>query len=281
MRGDHGDGRVRVVAVGVGGGGGRVVHRLRATSPGTVELTAIDADHLAPHRRPQLGELFAGAGVVLVTAGMGGGTGTGGTAVVAGLARTAGALTIGVVTRPFRFEGRVRCRTAAAGIEHLRERTDSVVVVANDRLAQVITKKTTLEEAYRIAADVMRHAVQTVAGPIASPGLAPLGVADARSLLANAGEATLGIGVASGPDRAAAAARQALACPLLETPVESAQRVLCTVTAGPGLAPAECQQAAEIVMSAASPYARVVVATARDRGMRGEVKVTVIACRPR
>jgi cell division protein FtsZ len=231
----------------------------------------------AEEHRGRLAEALGGADVAFVIAGMGGGTGTGASGVVAEVARAAGALTIGVVTRPFRFEGRVRNRTADAGIERLRERVDALIVVPNDRLTQVVDRKTTLEEAFRIADDVLGQAVQAIVDLVAGDaGTAP-GLDAVRAIVAGAGEASLGIGFGSGSGRCEEAARQAVACPLMASSVDGARGVLVNVTGGPDVTSAEAARAVEIVRSAAAPGARVAHGHVVDRAMAGELRVTVVA----
>src|SRR5437660_12771274 len=215
--------------------------------------------------------------MVFITAGMGGGTGTGWSPVVAELAKMAGALTIGVVTRPFSWEGKVRNETAEEGIKNLRDKVDALIVIPNDRLAQVVDHKTSLEDAFRIADDVLRQGVQGIADLIVNPGVINLDFADVKAVMSEAGEALMGIGFGSGDSRAQDAAKQAVASPLLETSIDGAQGILFNVTAGKDITLFECEQAAEIVKASADPNANIIFGVVSDEKMQGEVKITVIA----
>ena len=299
-----------ISVIGVGGAGGGVIDRAKpAAAPGVVHL-AVDTDlqalarrdadvkvdigrqlarglgtsgdwtkgrAAAEENRAELTELVKDADMVFITAGMGGGTGTGASGVLAEVARAGGALTIGVVTRPFRFEGRVRNETAETGIKHLREKVDALVVVPNDRLSQVVERKTTLEEAFRIAGDVLRQGVQDIADLIVRPGVVDVDFADVKATMTDTGEALMGVGFGSGDNRSEDAARQALASPLLEASIDGAQRILCSITAGQDLTPHECERVATIVRTAVEPNATVVIGSALDARMRGELRVTIFA----
>jgi cell division protein FtsZ len=208
---------------------------------------------------------------------MGGGTGTGSAAIVAQAAKEAGALTIGVVTRPFAFEGRVRNDTAEEGIKALRSNVDALIVVPNDRLAQVASSKTTLEEAFRMADDVLRQGVQGISDLVTQPGVINLDFADVKAIMENAGEALMGIGHGAGDTRAEDAAKQAVSSPLLETSIDGAKGILFNITAGKDITLQEVQKAAEIVRAAADPSANIIFGVVRDDTMQGEIKVTVIA----
>jgi cell division protein FtsZ len=210
--------------------------------------------------RERLDRLVAGADLVFVAACMGGGTGASG--VVAEAARAEGALRIGVATHPFRFEGRVRSETAETGIGELCEHADALIVVPNDRLSQVVDRKTTLQEAFEIANDVLRQGVQGIADLIANPGVIDLDLANVRTSLGGAGEALLGIGHGRGDDRSEDAARQAVASPLLELSIDRARRILFTISAGPDLTVRECERAAEVVRAAGGPGASIVFGAA-------------------
>lgn len=300
----------RIKVVGVGGGGGRVVDRVVSTAVKGVETIAVNTDLQALERcgasvkvnigrrltrglgsggdrtrgrdaaeesRGQLARLVEDADMVLVTGGMGGGTGTGASGVVAELARASGALTIGVVTRPFRFEGRVRNATAESGIRELREKVDALVVIPIDRLTQVVDRKTTLEEAFRIADDVVRLGVQGMTDLIANPGVVNLDFADVKGILTGAGDAWIAFGHGSGASRSEDAARQAVASPLLERPIAEAGAILFTITAGEDVTLHDCQRVAEIVRAAADPAASIVFGLAPEARMRGEMRVTLFA----
>jgi len=222
-------------------------------------------------------ELVSGADMVFITAGMGGGTGTGSAAIVAELAKEAGALTIGVVTRPFAFEGRIRNDTAEEGIKALRGQVDALIVIPNDRLAQVASSKTTLEEAFRMADDVLRQGVQGISDLVTQPGVINLDFADVKAIMDNAGEALMGIGHGAGDTRAEDAAKQAVSSPLLETSIDGAKGILFNITAGKDITLQEVQKAAEIVRAAADPGANIIFGVVRDDSMAGEIKITVIA----
>jgi cell division protein FtsZ len=215
--------------------------------------------------------------MVFITAGMGGGTGTGSAPVIAELAKETGALTIAVVTRPFRWEGRKRNDGAEEGIRMLREKVDALIVIPNDRLTQTVDRKTTLEEAFRIADDVLRQGVQGIADLIVSPGTINLDFADVKAVMSDAGEALMGIGFGSGDNRAEDAAKQAVSSPLLETSIDGAQGILFNITAGRDITLHECEKAAEIVKASADPNANIIFGVVHDERMQGEVKITVIA----
>src|SRR4029077_11859875 len=200
--------------------------------------------------RDELKEALKGADMVFVTAGEGGGTGTGGAPTVAELAREIGAITVGVVTRPFSFEGRKRAEQAELGIRDLRENVDTLIVIENDRLLQVVDKDTSIVDAFRQADEVLRQGVQGITDLITIPGLINLDFADVRTIMRDAGSALMGIGVASGENRAGEAARAAISSPLLEASVEGASGILLNITGGPDLGLFEVNEAAEIIGSA-------------------------------
>jgi cell division protein FtsZ len=231
----------------------------------------------ADESRTELSDLVKDSEMVFITAGMGGGTGTGASAVIAELAKAEGALTIGVVTRPFRWEGKVRNETAEEGIKNLRDKVDALIVIPNDRLSQVVDKKTTLEEAFRIADDVLRQGVQGISDLIVNPGVINLDFADVKAIMTDTGEALMGIGFGSGDTRAEDAAKQAVASPLLETSIDGAQGILFNVTAGKDITLFECEKSAEIVKASADPSANIIFGVVNDDRMQGEVKITVIA----
>src|SRR5215472_4564564 len=267
------EGRARIKVVGCGGGGGNAVNRMISKAL-KVEFVAVNTDKQALERcqadvKVQIGNK--------VTRGMGGGTGTGSAATVAELAKEAGALTIGVVTRPFSFEGRIRNDTAEEGIKALRGQVDALIVIPNDRLAQVASSKTTLEEAFRMADDVLRQGVQGISDLVTQPGVINLDFADVKAIMENAGEALMGIGHGAGDSRAEDAAKQAVSSPLLETSIDGAKGILFNITAGKDITLQEVQRAAEIVRSAADPAANIIFGVVRDDTMAGEIKITVIA----
>ncbi len=310
MKGDRQDGRARIKVVGAGGGGGNAVNRMISAALKGVEIIAVNTDLQALERcnadikvnigrkltrglgsggdwtkgrdaadesRAELTELVKDCDMVFVTAGMGGGTGTGSSSVIAEVAKAEGALTIGVVTRPFFWEGKVRNDGAEEGIKSLRDKVDALIVIPNDRLGQVVDKKTTLEEAFRIADDVLRQGVQGIADLIVNPGVINLDFADVKAVMIDTGEALMGIGFGSGDNRAEDAAKQAVASPLLETSIDGAQGILFNITAGKDITLHECQKAAEIVKASADPNANIIFGVVNDDRMQSEVKITVIA----
>ncbi len=303
------EGRARIKVVGCGGGGGNAVNRMISKAL-KVQFIAVNTDKQALERcqadikvqiggkltrglgaggdwtrgrdaadesRIELAEVVKDSDMVFITAGMGGGTGTGSAAVVAALAKESGALTIGVVTRPFTFEGRVRNDTAEHGIKELREQVDALIVIPNDRLGQVTTSKTTLEDAFRMADDVLRQGVQGISDLVTNPGVINLDFADVKAIMENAGEALMGIGHGAGDTRAEDAAKQAVSSPLLETSIDGAKGILFNITAGKDITLHEVQKAAEIVRAAADPGANIIFGVVRDDSMQGEIKLTVIA----
>jgi cell division protein FtsZ len=231
----------------------------------------------AQESRDELNQALRGADMVFVTAGMGGGTGTGGAPVVAEVAKELGALTVGVVTRPFTFEGRKRALQSDKGIEDLKSKVDTLIIIPNDRLLQVVDKKTSINEAFRIADDVLRQGVQGISDLISVPGLINLDFADVKTIMTETGTALMGIGSAQGENRASEAARIAISSPLLETSIEGARAVLLNITGGPGLGLFEVNEAAEIIQQAADPEANIIFGAVIDESLDDEVRVTVIA----
>jgi cell division protein FtsZ len=231
----------------------------------------------AQESRDELKEALKGADMIFVTAGEGGGTGTGGAPIVAELGRELSALTVGVVTRPFAFEGRKRSQQAELGIENLRDRVDTLIVIENDRLLQVVEKRTSIVEAFRMADDILRQGVQGITDLITVPGLVNLDFADVRTIMRDAGSALMGIGIASGEGRAAEAARSAVSSPLLEASIEGATGILLNITGGPEIGLFEVNEAAEVVTSAADQNANVIFGAVIDDALGDEVRVTVIA----
>jgi cell division protein FtsZ len=299
----------RIKVAGVGGGGGKALNRMISAAVRGVEFIAVNTDLQALERcnadvkvnvgrklthglgaggdwatgqaaaaesRRELASVVRGADLLFIVTGTGGGTGTGASGVLAEVARGEGVLTIGVVTRPFRFEGKVRNRTARTGIEYLRDRADALIVVPNDRLSQVVEHKTTLEEAFRIADDVLRLGVQAIVDLIVNPGILELPLADVRSMLAASGECRLGIGFGTGERRAEIAATRAVASPLLETSIGGARGVLFNITAGSDMRPREGEAAVRVVRASA-PGANVVFGVVNDERMRGEARITLVA----
>ncbi len=296
--------------VGVGGGGTNAVNRMVDAGMAGVEFIAVNTDaqalmvcdadvkiHIgsaatrglgagadpavgqaaAHESRDELKEALKGADMIFITAGEGGGTGTGGAPVVAELGRELGALTVGVVTKPFNFEGRKRSQQAEQGIESLRERLETLIVIENDRLLQVVEKQTSVVDAFRMADDVLRQGVQGITDLITVPGLVNLDFADVRTIMREAGSAMMGIGVGSGDNRAAEAARAAVSSPLLESSIEGATGILLNITGGPDIGLFEVNEAAEVVTSAADQNANIIFGAVIDEAMGDEVRVTVIA----
>jgi len=310
MRDQTGNYIAVIKVAGVGGGGTNAVTRMVEAGVSGVEFIAVNTDAqallmseadvkiqigskgtrglgagadpevglaAATESRDELKETLKGADMVFVTAGEGGGTGTGAAPVVAELAKEVQALTVGVVTRPFTFEGRKRAQQAEQGISTLSERVDTLIVIENDRLLQVVEKRTTIIEAFRMADDVLRQGVQGITDLITVPGLVNLDFADVRTIMTDAGSALMGIGVASGENRAAEAARAAVSSPLLEATIEGATGVLLNVTGGGELGLFEVNEAAEVVTSAADQNANVIFGAVIDDAKGDEVTVTVIA----
>ena len=227
--------------------------------------------------RDELKEALKGADMVFVTAGEGGGTGTGAAPVVAEIARELEALTVGVVTRPFAFEGRRRAQQAEQGIAELSEKVDTLIVIENDRLLQVVEKRTPLSDAFKMADDILRQGVQGITDLITVPGIVNLDFADVRTIMRDAGSALMGIGVGQGENRAGEAARTAVSSPLLESSIEGATGILLNITGPADLGLFEVNEAAEVVTSAADQNANVIFGAVIDDGQRDEVRVTVIA----
>ncbi|MDR7422494.1 MAG: cell division protein FtsZ [Armatimonadota bacterium] len=299
-----------IKVVGVGGGGSNAVNRMISAGLRGVEYIAVNTDaqalalssadkkiHIgakvtkglgaggdpavgrqaAEESRDELADAVAGADMVFITAGMGGGTGTGGAPVIAELARDHGALTIGVVTRPFSFEGKRRAQSAEDGVRTLKQKVNTLITIPNDRLLQIIDRQATVIEAFRTADDVLRQGVQGVSDLITIPGLINLDFADVRTIMAEAGSALIGIGVASGEERATRAAQAAINSPLLETSMQGARGVLINVTGGTDLGLLEVSEAAQIVREAADAEANIIFGAVIDEKTRDEIRITVIA----
>ena len=310
MRDQTGNYLAVIKVVGVGGGGTNAVNRMVDARLSGVEFIAVNTDaqalamcdadvkiHIgakatrglgagadpavgqaaAHESRDELKESLKGADMVFVTAGEGGGTGTGGAPIVAELARELDALTVGVVTKPFAFEGGRRGQQAERGIEELRDRVDTLIVIENDRLLQVVEKRTSILEAFQMADDVLRQGVQGITDLITVPGLVNLDFADVRTIMRDAGSALMGIGSASGENRAAEAARTAVSSPLLEASIEGATGILLNVTGGTDIGLFEVNEAAEVVTGAADASANVIFGAVIDESLKDEVRVTVIA----
>ena len=299
-----------IKVVGVGGGGTNAVNRMVDAGLTGVEFVAVNTDaqalvmcdadvkiHIgakatrglgagadpavghaaAMESRDELKEALKGADMIFVTAGEGGGTGTGGAPVVAELARELETLTVGVVTRPFSFEGRRRAHQAEQGIGALAEKVDTLIVIENDRLLQVVEKKTPLSDAFRMADDILRQGVQGITDLITVPGIVNLDFADVRTIMRDAGSAMMGIGIGTGENRASEAARNAVSSPLLESSIDGATGILLNITGPTELGLFEVNEAAEVVTTAADQNANVIFGAVIDDQQGEEVRVTVIA----
>ena len=231
----------------------------------------------AEESREEIANLVKGSDLVFITCGMGGGTGTGAAPVIAGIARDMGILTIGVVSKPFLFEGKQRMRNAEAGIENLKANVDTLVVVPNDRLLQVVTKGTTITEAFRQADDTLRQGIQGISDLIAVPALINLDFADVRTVMQSGGLAHMGIGVGKGENRMVDAAKQAIQSPMLETSINGAHAVLINITGGSETSILEVNEAATLIMEAADPDANIIFGAGIDENLEDQVTITVIA----
>ncbi len=296
--------------IGIGGGGSNAVNRMIRAELMGVEFIAVNTDAQAllqsdaPNKirigdkitrglgaggDPSIGQRAAeedsekiadalrDSDMVFITAGMGGGTGSGAAPVVAEIARDMGALTIGVVTKPFGWEGARRRLNAEKSAELLRDKVDTLITIPNDRLKEVVNEETSIVDAFRVVDDVLRQGVQGISDLITVPGLINLDFADVRAVMRSAGSALMGIGRASGPDRAAVAAREAISSPLLEVSISGAQGVLFNVTGGPNLGLFEIDEAAEIIKEMADPGANIIFGTVIDERMGEDLQITVIA----
>ena len=242
----------------------------------------VGGDHIqgqkaAEESRDELRELIAGADMVFITCGMGGGTGTGAAPVVAEISKQAGALTIAVVTKPFTFEGVHRNEVANDGIVRLLGKVDTLIIIPNDRLLDLCDEKTGVDSAFKLADDVLRHGVQAIAEVITVPGLINLDFADVKAVMKDAGPAWMSIGVGSSKNRAVDAAKEALASPLLDVSVDGAKGVLFNVAGGPGLSLFEVNQAAEVIREAVDPAANIIFGVVQDPSLKEEIRITLIA----
>src|SRR4051794_4225412 len=304
------DGSARIVVIGVGGGGSNAVNRMIQAGVRGVEFVTVNTDAQALARsespvrlrigekltrglgaggQPSMGaraaeesadmvqEVFRGADMVFIAAGMGGGTGTGASPVIAGLAQECGALVVGVVTKPFTFEGARRRNSAEDGIGKLKSKVNTLITIPNDRLLQIIDKKTSLEQAFSVVDDVLRQGIQGISELITEPGLVNLDFADVKTIMSEAGSALMAIGRGAGETRAADAARMAIASPLLDLSMEGARGVLLNITGGADLTLNEINDAAEVIREAADPEANIIFGAVVDPRMQDEVKLTVIA----
>ena len=304
------DTTVTIRVVGVGGGGGNAVNRMITGGVRGIDFVAVNTDKqclnysaatmklqigdkltrgLGAGGKPEVGakaaqesedeirKMLEGADMVFITAGMGGGTGTGGAPVVARIAKDMGILTVGVVTRPFNFEGRRRIDQANAGISDLKEQVDALVVIPNERLKLVSDQKITFQNAFEVADNVLRQAVQSISELMTVPGLINLDFNDVATIMRNAGFAHMGVGRASGKEKAAEAAKIANESPLLETSISGARGVLLNITGSPDMGLEEVEQAAAMVQEAAHPEAHIIFGAAIDEGLDDEIRITVVA----
>jgi cell division protein FtsZ len=300
----------RIKVLGMGGGGSNAVNRMIEEGIQGVEFVAVNTDSqaLMLSRAPQririgekltkglgsggdpeqgrkaadessdeLYEILRGADMVFLTAGMGGGTGTGATPVAAAIAREVGALTIGVVTRPFTFEGSRRAHVAEEGIEQLKEEVDTLIVIPNDRLLQIVDKRASLQEAFRVADDVLRQGIQGISELITVPGLINLDFADVRSIMSEGGAALMAVGHGTGENRAVDAAHEAISSQLLDVTIDGARGILFNVTGGPDLTLFDVNEAAEIIRQTAHPEANIIFGAVIDDSLTDEIHITVIA----
>ena len=301
---------VQIKVVGVGGGGGNAIDRMIESGIKGVDFIAINTDQQALNRsmatekvtigdnstkgkgagaKPEMGskaasesrekiaEQLKGADMVFITAGMGGGTGTGAAPIVAEVARDLGVLTVGIVTKPFKFEGRRRMEQAEKGIEALCQHVDSLVIIPNERLHLISKEKLTLLNAFKAADDILRQGVQSISDLIKNPGIVNLDFADINSVMKDAGYAHMGVGRASGEDKARQAAERAISSPLLETSISGAMGVIINITSSPDIGLEEITIASEMIADMVHPDANIIWGTAFDESMEDEMSVTVIA----
>ena len=310
MENENQAGMATIKVVGVGGAGNNGVNRMVENGLKSVEFISINTDRqqlnvskankkiqigekltrgLGAGANPEVGkcsaeeskseiaEALKGADMVFVTAGMGGGTGTGAAPIVAEVSKEMGILTVGVVTKPFPFEGKRRMMQADAGIEELRQNVDTLIIIPNEKLLQVVEKQTSIMDAFKMSDDVLRQGVQGISDLITIPGLVNLDFADVKTIMLDAGVAHIGIGRASGEHRAQEAARQAIHSPLLETSIEGAGGVLLNVTGGKDLCLLEISEAADLVQKSVDPDANIIFGAVIDEKLENEIVITVIA----
>ena len=310
MENENQAGMATIKVVGVGGAGNNGVNRMVENGLKSVEFISINTDRqqlnvskankkiqigekltrgLGAGANPEVGkcsaeeskteiaEALKGADLVFVTAGMGGGTGTGAAPIVAEVSKEMGILTVGVVTKPFPFEGKRRMMQAEAGIEELRQNVDTLIIIPNEKLLQVVEKQTSIMDAFKMSDDVLRQGVQGISDLITIPGLVNLDFADVKTIMLDAGVAHIGIGRASGEHRAQEAARQAIHSPLLETSIEGAGGVLLNVTGGKDLCLLEISEAADLVQKSVDPDANIIFGAVIDEKLENEIVITVIA----
>ena len=304
------DGAATIKVIGVGGAGNNAVNRMLDLGIKSVEFIAVNTDRQALQKskastkiqigekitrglgaganpdvgaqsaeesKTEISEVLRGADMVFVTCGMGGGTGTGAAPIVAGLAKEMGILTIGVVTKPFTFEGKKRLAQAERGIESLKSKVDTLIVIPNDKLLQIIDRKTSMAEAFLMADDVLRQGVQGISDLITVTGTVNLDFADVKTIMQNTGMAHMGTGHASGENKAEDAAKEAIQSPLLETSIEGARGVIINITGGEDLGLQEVNTAAELIQRSVDPEANIIFGTVIDPNMNDEIKITVIA----
>ncbi len=304
------DGTATIKVIGIGGAGNNAVNRMVESGIKGVEFITVNTDRqalllskapskiqigekitrglgaganpdigaqAAEESKSEIAEALRGADMVFVTAGMGGGTGTGAAPIVAATAKEMGILTIGVVTKPFTFEGKKRLSQAERGIESLKGKVDTLVVIPNDKLLQVIDRKTSIVEAFKMADDVLRQGVQGISDLIAIPGLVNLDFADVKTIMLNTGMAHMGVGRASGENRAEDAAKQAVQSPMLETSIEGARGVIINITGGSNLGLHEVNTAAELIQRSVDPEANIIFGAVIDESLDEDIIITVIA----
>ncbi len=300
----------RIKVVGVGGSGGSIISRMIESNLKGVEFVAVNTDAQALHNceaslkvhigkeitrglgagsDPELGkksaqedseevyESLKGTDMIFITYGMGGGTGTGGGPIIADIAREVGALTVAVVTKPFSFEGQKRRRIAEQGLEELKDKVDTLIVIPNDRILQIVDKKTSLLDAFKVVDNVLYQGVSGIADLITENGMINVDFADVKSIMAGAGTALMGIGTGTGDNRAIEAARTAIESPLLEISIDGARGVLFNITGGKDLGMFEVDEAAKVITDAVDPDANIIFGAVIDETMQGEIKITVIA----
>ncbi|BAU14442.1 cell division protein FtsZ [Leptolyngbya sp. NIES-3755] len=300
----------KIKVIGVGGGGSNAVNRMIASDVAGVEFWSINTDaqalaqstsmkrlqvgqkltrglgaggnpaigqKAAEESRDEIAAALENADLVFITAGMGGGTGTGAAPIVAEVAKELGALTVGIVTRPFTFEGRRRTGQAEEGVAALQSRVDTLIIIPNDKILSVVSEQTPVQEAFKTADDILRQGVQGISDIITIPGLVNVDFADVRAIMADAGSALMGIGIGSGKSRAREAAVAAISSPLLEASIDGARGVVFNITGGSDLTLHEVSQAADIIYEAVDPNANIIFGAVIDDRLQGEIRITVIA----
>lgn len=302
--------QAEIKVMGVGGGGNNAVNRMITAGLGGVEFITVNTDaqallvseakmkiqigdkltkglgaganaevgrKAAEEDKDKIREALEGSDLVFITAGLGGGTGTGAAPVIAEIAKELNSLTVGVVTKPFSFEGRRRMQQAENGLKLLKDKVDTLITIPNDRLLQVVEQTTSLKDAFRIADDVLRQGVQGISDLIITPGMINLDFADVKTIMTEAGSALMGIGVGTGENRAIAAAEQAISSPLLEATIEGAKGALVNVTGSTDMSLVEVNKAMDIINKAVDPEANIIFGTVIDDDLKDEIRITVIA----